>query len=164
MNGVMNRPASRDDVPGVMAPPPFLFIGFLLLGWGLDKGLGTPALPVDATVRKVIAVALILGGLALEFWAAGLFKKAGTNVVPYQPATALVTEGPYRFTRNPMYVGFALTYLGLATGLNSPIAIGLLFPCVVLVTWGVILREERYLERRFGQAYLDYKSRVRRWL
>ena len=157
-------PAKRDDVPGVIAPPPFIFLAFLLAGWGLDEWLATPALPVEPTLRKGLAVVLIVGGLALEMWAGGLFRKAGTNVVPYQPSTALVTDGPYRFSRNPMYVGFAITYLGLALGLDSPISLGLLLPCVVVVTWGVILREERYLEARFGQAYRDYRGRVRRWL
>ena len=156
--------APPKDTPGVIAPPPFIFLAFLIAGWGIDKALGTPALPVDATGRKAVALALIIGGFVLEMWAGGLFKKAGTNVVPYSPATALVTDGPYRFTRNPMYLGFAITYLGLAIGLNAPTAIALLLPCLVLMTWGVVLREERYLERKFGQAYLDYRKRVRRWL
>jgi len=157
-------PAKRDDVPGVIAPPPFIFIGFLLAGWWADSRLETAGLPVDPTVRKVAAVALIVGGLALEMWAGTLFKQAGTNVVPYQPSTALVTNGPFAFSRNPIYLGFAVTYLGLAIGLDAPVAIAMLLPCLVVVTWGVILREERYLERRFGAAYLDYKRRVRRWL
>jgi protein-S-isoprenylcysteine O-methyltransferase Ste14 len=163
----MTKPPTRNqpsDTPGVIAPPPFIFLGFLFAGWAADKALGTPALPVDAFGRKAVAVALIVAGLLLEMWAGGLFHKAGTNVVPYKPATALVTDGPYRFSRNPMYVGFALTYLGLALGLNAPIAIGLLLPCLLVMGWGVIGREERYLERKFGRAYLDYKAKVRRWL
>ena len=150
--------------PGVIAPPPFIYAAFLLAGWAIDKWLGTPILPVDAMVRKGLALALIIGGLGVEFWAAGLFSKAGTNVVPYKPATALVTDGPFRFSRNPMYLGFLLTYLGLALGLNSPVALLLALPCMVVMTWGVVLREERYLEGKFGQPYRDYKARVRRWL
>lgn len=156
--------APPKDAPGVIAPPPFIFLGFLVAGWGLDRWLGTPQLPIDPSIRKVVAVVLIVGGFALEMWAGGLFKKAGTNVVPYAPATALVTDGPYKYTRNPMYVGFTVTYLGLALGLNAPIALALLLPCLVLMTWGVIAREERYLEAKFGQPYRDYKQRVRRWL
>lgn len=159
----MTSPPAK-DTPGVIAPPPFIFLAFLLAGWGIDKALGTPALPVEATARKAAAVALIVGGLVLEGWAGGLFKKAGTNVVPYSPATALVTDGPYRFSRNPMYLGFAVTYLGLAVGLNAPVAIALLLPCLVFVTWGVIMREERYLEAKFGAPYTAYRQRVRRWL
>ena len=152
------------DTAGVIAPPPFIFAAFLLLGWGIDKALGTGAIAADAMWQKVVAVALIVAGLGIEMWAAGLFHKAGTAAIPYKPTMALVTGGPFRFSRNPMYVGFALTYLGLAFGLNTPVAIGLLLPCLVVMTWGVILREERYLEAKFGQAYLDYKKRVRRWL
>lgn len=157
-------PRTPNDTPGVIAPPPFIFLGFLIAGFAIDKALTTPGLPVDEFGRKVVAVVLIIAGLVLEGWAGGLFKKAGTNVVPYQPATALVTDGPYRFTRNPMYVGFAVTYLGLAIGLNTPTGLALLLPCLLLTTWGVILREEHYLEGKFGQVYLDYKRRVRRWL
>lgn len=152
------------DHPGVIAPPPFIFAAFLAAGWGIDQWLGTGTISDTALWQKALAVGLIVVGLGVEMWAGGLFHKAGTNVIPYKPATALVTDGPYRFSRNPMYVGFALTYLGLAFGLNTPVAIALLLPCLVVMTWGVIGREERYLEGKFGQAYVDYKKRVRRWL
>lgn len=153
------------DHPGVIAPPPLIFFGFLLAGWGLDRFILNLAFPgLDDTLKKGVALALIILGLVLEAWAGGLFKRRGTNVVPWSPATALVTDGPYRFSRNPMYVGFALTYLGLALGLESPTAVFLLLPCLILMTWGVIQREERYLAAKFGQPYLDYMKRVRRWL
>lgn len=153
------------DHAGVIAPPPLIYFGFLLLGWALDRFVTTLAFPwaLDMPV-KIAAVVLIVAGLLIEMWAGGLFKKAGTHVVPWSPSTALVVEGPYRFSRNPMYVGFTLTYLGLALGLQSPTAVILLIPCLMLMTWGVILREERYLTAKFGQAYLTYKQGVRRWL
>jgi len=158
-------PQTPPDHSGVIAPPPLIYFGFLLLGWGLDERVLHLAFPFGLTMTvKVIAVVLIVLGMALEAWSGGLFKKAGTNVVPWSPSTALVFEGPYRFSRNPMYVGFTLVYLGLALGLQSPSAVILLIPCLALMTWGVILREERYLAARFGQPYLDYKARVRRWL
>lgn len=158
-------PEQTPDHPGVIAPPPLIYFGFLLLGWVLDEQALHLAFPfaLDMPV-KIIAVVLIVVGMGLEAWSGGLFKTAGTNVVPWSPSTALVFKGPYRFTRNPMYVGFTLVYLGLALGLQSPSAMILLIPCLALMTWGVILREERYLTARFGQAYLDYKNRVRRWL
>lgn len=158
-------PDPRHDHPGVIAPPPLIYFGFLLLGWVLDRFVLHLAFPwsLDLPV-KIAAVVLIVGGLLIEMWAGGLFKKAGTNVVPWSPSTALVIDGPYRFSRNPMYVGFTLTYLGLALGLQSPAAMVLLIPCLALMTWGVILREERYLTTKFGRPYLDYKDRVRRWL
>ena len=152
------------DHPGVIAPPPFIYLGFLVAGWGLGEWLGLTGLGLEPTVRKVVAVALIVAGFALEMWAGGLFRKAGTNIVPWSPSTALVTQGPYRFSRNPMYVGFALTYLGLAIGLDSPVALALLVPCLLLMTWGVVGREERYLEGKFGESYRAYRRSVRRWL
>jgi len=158
-----SRPTS--DHPGVIAPPPLIYFGFLLLGWALDRFVIHLAFPfeLDTTVKGA-AVLLIIAGLLLEMWAGGLFKKAGTNVVPWSPSTALVFHGPYRFTRNPMYLGFTVTYLGLALGLQSPSALILLIPCLALMTWGVIMREERYLTAKFGQPYIDYLGRVRRWL
>jgi len=159
------RPPSDRDHPGVIAPPPLIYFGFLLAGWALDARLLHLQMPFELTLPvKIVAVALIVAGLGLEMWAGGLFKRAGTNVVPWSPSTALVEAGPYRFSRNPMYVGFTLVYLGLALGLESPSAVILLLPCLAVMTWGVILREERYLADRFGQSYLDYKDRVRRWL
>ncbi|MBN8551754.1 MAG: isoprenylcysteine carboxylmethyltransferase family protein [Caulobacterales bacterium] len=160
-----SSPSPDRDHPGVIAPPPLIYFGFLLLGWVLDAQVLHLRMPFDLTLPvKIGAVVLILVGLGLEMWAGGLFRRAGTNVVPWSPSTALVASGPYRFSRNPMYVGFTLVYLGLALGLQSPSALILLLPCLALMTWGVILREERYLAARFGQAYLDYKDRVRRWL
>ena len=158
------RPAS-DAHAGVIAPPPLIFFGFLLLGWVIDQTWLHLAFPaIDDGLRKGAALVLIVGGLMLEMWAGGLFKKAGTNVVPWSPSTALVIDGPYRYSRNPMYLGFTLTYVGLALGLETPSAMILLIPCLALMTWGVILREERYLAGRFGAPYEDYRKRVRRWL
>lgn len=154
----------QTDNAGVIAPPPLIYFGFLLAGWAIDHLAGTPFPVLPDMPRKAAAVGLIIAGLVLEMWAGGLFKKAGTNVVPWQASTALVTDGPYRFSRNPMYLGFAITYLGLALGLESGAAVILLIPCLALMSWGVIGREERYLEAKFGEDYRAYKSRVRRWL
>ena len=156
--------SNNADHPGVIAPPPAIFFGFLLAGVLIDRLADTPFPALDRTLRQGLAIALIVGGLAIEAWAGGLFRKAGTNVVPWSPSTALVTDGPYRFSRNPMYLGFAVTYLGLALGLESGAAMILLIPALALMSWGVIGREERYLEGKFGEDYRAYKSRVRRWL
>lgn len=152
------------DNPGVIAPPPLIFFGFLLLGWGIDRLFGTPFVAMDEMTRRVAAVVLILIGLAIEMWATGLFRRAETNPMPWTPTTALVIEGPYKYSRNPMYVGFVLTYLGLALGLESGAALILLIPCIAVISWGVIGREERYLEAKFGEPYRAYRGRVRRWL
>ena len=91
-------------------------------------------------------------------------RQAGTNVDPYRPATAIVTGGPYRFTRNPIYVGFTLMYVGIFALANALLPILLLPAVQQLMRRGVIEREERYLERKFGDEYLQYKERVRRWI
>ncbi|HEY0052143.1 MAG TPA: isoprenylcysteine carboxylmethyltransferase family protein [Caulobacteraceae bacterium] len=152
------------DHPGVVAPPPLIFIGFLLVGWGLGRLFGAPGLPLESTLRGVLTGAFVTAGLLLILWAGGLFRKAGTNMRPWAPSTALVVEGPYRFTRNPMYLGFALIYAGLAVGLDSVVALILLIPCVLVMNWGVIGREERYLSGKFGEPYADYRRAVRPWL
>lgn len=91
-------------------------------------------------------------------------RRAGTNVDPYHPTTAIVEAGPYRYTRNPLYVGMALIYSGISARANA-LPAALLLPAVLhLVDRGVIRREERYLEGKFGDEYLRYKGRVRRWI
>ena len=167
---------SRRDIPGVIAPPPLIYLGFLFAGWaaaqlgarpeavvtGLDWLAAGFALEVE--VRRGLALTLIVGGLLLDGMAAGLFRRRGTAVEPWKPSTALILEGPYRFSRNPIYVGFAITYLGLAVAMDSWIALILLVPCLLVVDRLVIQREERYLAAKFGAAYDAYRQAVRRWL
>lgn len=151
-------------IAGVIAPPPLLYLGALLIGLGLDRLLGLPSLAIGSPARWLLGGALALAGVALALPAARRFRRAGTHVEPWKPSNALVTEGIYRHTRNPMYLGLSLAYLGLAIAAGSPAALVLLPPLLVVVHYGVIAREERYLEARFGQSYRDYKARVRRWL
>jgi protein-S-isoprenylcysteine O-methyltransferase Ste14 len=112
----------------------------------------------------VVSWVLVLGAILLAGSAWVQFRRAGTTPNPTQPTTALVVRGPYRFTRNPMYLSLAALYLGGALRLNSlwPLV---LFPVVItLIEWRVIAREERYLEAKFGDAYRAYKAGVRRWI
>lgn len=167
---------SKSDIPGVIAPPPLIYLGFLLAGWGLaelgarpeavEAGFGWLAAPFGLAieVRRGVALTLIVGGLLLDGMAAGLFRRRGTAVEPWKPSTALVIEGPYRFSRNPIYLGFAVTYVGLAIAMDSWVALLMLLPCLAVVDRFVIQREERYLAAKFGAAYAGYRSRVRRWL
>ena len=167
---------SQSDTPGVIAPPPLIYLGFLLLGWGLavlgatpeaveaDFGWLAASFDLDLPVRRGLALTLIVGGLLLDGMAAGLFRRRGTAVEPWKPTTVLINEGPYRFSRNPIYLGFAVTYVGLAIAMNSWVALLLLFPCLVVVDRLVIQREERYLAAKFGAAYDAYRLKVRRWL
>ncbi len=163
---------AQRDHPNVAVPPPLIYFAFLGLGWALDRygvQIGLPAgedisLGLDTELRRGIALALILGGLLLDGMAAGLFRRLGTAVEPWKPSTALATDGPYRFSRNPIYVGFAITYAGLAVAMDSPIALLMLIPCLVVIDWAVIRKEEAYLSRTFGAEYEAYRNRVRRWL
>jgi protein-S-isoprenylcysteine O-methyltransferase Ste14 len=112
----------------------------------------------------IAAVILIVLGVAVAVWGAMTFRIAKTSVLPFRPASAMVTKGPYRFTRNPMYIGMTLGYVGLSLALNTgwPL-IALPFVLLALVRV-VISREEAYLEQTFGAQYVAFKSRVRRWL
>ncbi|MDY6922441.1 MAG: isoprenylcysteine carboxylmethyltransferase family protein [Pseudomonadota bacterium] len=166
--------ASR-DIPGVIAPPPLIYLGFLLLGWLIYR-YGAPAMGPEAAAwltlgfgletsfRRGLALVLIVGGLVLDGAAAGAFRRLGTPPEPWKPTTALATGGLYRFSRNPIYLGFAITYAGFAIAMDSLLVLLLLIPCLWVVQRFVIAREERYLSARFGADYDAYRARVRPWL
>ena len=97
-------------------------------------------------------------------WAFVSFRKAGTNVQTSEPTTAVVERGPYGFSRNPIYSGMFLALTGLSIGFNSLWVLAMLVPFYLVIRYGVVAREEAYLERKFGKVYLDYKARVRRWV
>jgi len=110
------------------------------------------------------SVVVVVSSGVLAMAANKTMKRAGTNVLPNRPALTIVSSGPFRFTRNPIYVANAVVYLGLALILNTLWPIFLFVPMLIVLDWGIIRREERYLEAKFGETYLDYKRRVRRWL
>lgn len=153
---------SAIDAPGVIAPPPLLVLGGFLGGLLIDR-----LLPVRLGLRgprRALGTALALGGLALGSWAFRTMRRQGTNVDPRHPATTVVRHGPFRLTRNPIYTGMAATYLGLTLLLNRPAALLPLAGLWRVFNHGVVDREERYLVAKFGEAYEDYRTRVRRWL
>jgi protein-S-isoprenylcysteine O-methyltransferase Ste14 len=152
----------RGDTAGVIAPPPLIYLGALGLGFGVDAVIGGASLP--STVARPVGAALIVGGVGLLGTFEQAFGRARTPANPYKPSEAVVTDGPYRLTRNPAYVGMALTYAGIAIVSNRPWALVPLPIAIALIDRGVIAREERYLERKFGARYTDYKRRVRRWI
>jgi protein-S-isoprenylcysteine O-methyltransferase Ste14 len=153
---------SNDDTSGVRVPPPLFYIAGFLVGVALEVAFPIDGLPL----ALAIGGALVAGGLwlALDGAAMLFFRRAGTSMVPFNPTTALVTTGPYRFSRNPMYLGMAFLYIALA------LAFGVIWSLIVLpfviaaVDQLVISLEEGYLVRKFGQPYCDYMARVRRWL
>ncbi len=112
----------------------------------------------------VSALAFVVAAVVLFVPAVLAFRRAGTPPEPHKPTTAIVTSGPYRFTRNPIYVSFTLVQLGIALWTGSGWILALLVPVIVLMHYGVIAREERYLERKFGDEYNEYRRHVRRWV
>jgi protein-S-isoprenylcysteine O-methyltransferase Ste14 len=153
---------SIPDHPGVKVPPPLIYVGVFALGLLLERFF--PILDLPQTSRHVAAVLCIVFWAILTVWSIGLFRRAGTNFIPIKPTTALVFSGPYRFTRNPMYLGFIGLYVGLAMWFSVVWALLLLPGVIAGIQYYVIVREEQYLERKFGEKYLRYKARVRRWL
>jgi protein-S-isoprenylcysteine O-methyltransferase Ste14 len=150
---------------GVIARPPLLILAALLLGLAADRLLPVPfTVPGADPIRWMVAGSLILAGLALA--AAGIrnFYRAATPVPTNEPTRALVTTGIHGWSRNPIYVGLFLAYGGIGIAARSPWVLALALPLAITIRYGVVAREEAYLERRFGDAYRDYRARVRRWL
>jgi protein-S-isoprenylcysteine O-methyltransferase Ste14 len=150
---------------GVIARPPLLFLAALLLGFVSDRMLPLPfSVPRIDPVHWIIAGVLILIGFALA--AAGIrdFSRAATPVPTNKPTRALVTTGIHGWTRNPIYLGMFLVYGGIGIAARSPWTLILTLSLAITIRYGVVAREEAYLERRFGDAYRDYKAGVRRWL
>ena len=158
----MSEGRDNADNPGVIAPPPFIYTGALAAGLLAHRRFRVPFLP--RRLARTLGPLLIVGGFVVGLLGLREMRRAGTNVDPYRPATAVVTGGPYRFTRNPMYVGFTLMYAGISAWTNALLPILMLPAVQQLMRRGVIEREERYLERKFGDEYLQYKGRVRRWI
>ena len=155
-------PDAPPDAPDVLTFPPVIFIIFYVIGYVTDR-----AFPADLgtlNTRYAIGGVLIAISVALVAWAVTRFVRAKTNLDVRKPATALVSDGPYRLSRNPMYLSLTLLYAGLAVAFSLPITLALLIPCLALLHHGVIAREEIYLARKFGDEYREYKARVRRWL
>ncbi len=155
--------AERDS-PGVVVPPPLIFIGTLIGGLVLDRYVVSSTTSVGSATRYVVGGLVALAGAAVIALALNLFRRAGTRPEPWQPSSAIVETGLYRFTRNPMYLGMALFYAGVAIMLDSVVSLLLLIPLLFVIQRGVIGREEAYLEQKFGETYRQYKARVRRWL
>ena len=157
-----DEPNEAPDTAGVVARPPLIYAGALIAGL-LAKTL-FPSAFLPRKVARLIGLPLLGAGLGLFLSSLRTMHRAGTDVRTNKPTSSLIVEGPYRFTRNPIYLGFTLVYGGI-TALANSLPSALLLPFVLVVMRrGVIEREERYLERIFGEEYLRYKARVRRWI
>lgn len=150
------------DTPGVVARPPLVYLCSILVGLMLQRL--RPLEVVSAALVTGLGASVILVAVVLFALCIREFRAAGTPVQPSRPTTAIIKTGPYRFSRNPVYLSLTLFQMGIGIWANSVWVLGMLVPALLLMTYGVIAREERYLERKFGREYLQYKSSVRRWL
>ena len=154
--------ADNQDNPGIRPPPPLIYLVPLAAGLVLDRRLHLPFLPRG--VARGLGWSLLGGGVTLNAWFLKTIRKADVPIRTDKPVPRLTTEGPFRYSRNPSYLALALIYAGIASLRNSLWAMLLLPPVVMVMQREVIGREERYLERAFGEEYLAYKAQVRRWV
>ena len=154
----------RKDNPGVIAFPPLI--------WAVGAAISTLVhffvirVPIMSNYRVSFVCGTVIMILAptLAVSAAVTFKRAGTNINPAEPALTIARGGPYRFTRNPMYLALCLLQVALGFFLNDLITLLFVVPLFLILHYGVVLREERYLTAKFGEPYLELKRTVRRWL
>jgi protein-S-isoprenylcysteine O-methyltransferase Ste14 len=151
------------DTAQIVVRPPIAWALAVLVGLALDWLMPLPFMPLAAPARW-LGGALFAVALALFVWAIVTFTRVGTHVPSSMPTTAIVDTGPYRFTRNPIYLAMFLGLVGLAMAFDSLWLLAVLVPFVLVIRYAVVAREEAYLERKFGHVYRQYRSRVRRWL
>jgi protein-S-isoprenylcysteine O-methyltransferase Ste14 len=157
--------ADMADTANVVVRPPLAWGLAMVVGLALDRWLvPLPFLPPTVhTIRLAGAIVCALA-LALGIWAFATMTRSGSNVPTNRPTTTIVESGPYRFTRNPIYLGMMLFVVGMALAFNTLWLLIALVPFALLIRYGVVAREEAYLERKFGDIYRAYCSRARRWL
>ncbi len=157
----MLKPQYQGDHPNVLAKPPVIFFVFMIISFILKKQY--PAELWQGPLRA-LGIPLVFTGFTLMLISARLFLKFETNINPFQPALKLVTTGPYRYSRNPMYIGLSIMYAGIAIVWSNPWMLISLAPLLFVLYFGIIIPEEIYLERKFGNEYQAYKKSVRRWI
>lgn len=160
----MTETKSNERGADVRLPPPLVFLVSLLLGVALRYAVAPLAVPGGGSVLRWAGVAIVLGGLAMGIPARRLFARTGQDLKPWTPSPELLLSGPYRFTRNPMYVGLTIVQIGLGLVFNN-LWICVLAPFSLLVVhFTAILPEERYLTEKFGGSYKAYQEKIRRYL
>ncbi len=154
---------AKPDTPGVHIPPPVIVAVFLALGLVADKYLPSSfGAPMNYLAK--LGIILIVGGFVLAFWCAWMYFKAKTSILPHTQDSAIINTGPFRFSRNPIYLSMVMVFTGICLYWNAPIALLFLIPTILSLRYYVIAKEEAYLTRRFGDEYLTYQRKVRRWL
>ena len=156
--------ASKEGGARVRLPPPLVFLASIGAGVALRYLVAPPPLPLTRAALVAVGALIVVAALALGMAAFGWFKKTGQDPTPWKPSPELLLQGPYRFTRNPMYVSMALLQIGIGVALaNLWVIVGAALSLVV-VHYAAVLPEEAYLDEKFGEPYRDFKKRVRRYL
>lgn len=154
----------QKDHPGVYFPPPLLYVAIFLISVLMEQLITIDQSFFYSTTGLIAAVVFIIAGFALMLPAVITFFQTKNSLIPIKAATSLQTSGVYAFSRNPMYLGLLLIYVGLAFLLGNWWTLLFVPLLVVLINKLIILKEENYLERAFGSAFIEYKKKVRRWL
>ncbi|MCW5962258.1 MAG: isoprenylcysteine carboxylmethyltransferase family protein [Pyrinomonadaceae bacterium] len=156
---------NEKDSPGVIAPPPLIYFCGLALGGIIHWFFPRHIFPAEfGAMTKIAGALLIVAGLGLILIARSKMQKAQTNIEPWKPTKAIISDGIYSVSRNPIYAAMIIIYFGATLIVNSVWFVPFLPVVILAMHYGVILREEKYLERKFGDEYLAYKNRVRRWI
>ncbi len=153
---------NKKDSANVIAPPPFIYLGGILLGLFLHY-----IKPLEIFKNSYLIPLgwiLIVISIIIFVMAVKSFARAKTNISPYEPTTSIIMKGPYNFSRNPIYLSMTIFYFGIMTLLNDLWFLIILIPLLFIIQYGVIKREEKYLTKKFGKKYMDYKKCVNRWL
>ena len=165
INGALDDKMGHNPEPdhaGVAFHPPLLLLLAIVIGFFARWVLPLSVLP--SALARAVGPVLTVASFGLFLWAVYTLRSGGASIPTNKPTDVIVARGPYRFSRNPIYLGMVLLQLGLGVWANSLWFFVLAVISALLLTWGVISREERYLERKFGDGYIAYMARVRRWL
>ena len=160
----MTHTNSEERGARVRFPPPLVFLGGLLLGVAVDYAVVPAPAPLGRSIGTVGGVLVLLAGLGIIASARTLFVRTGQSPLPWKPTPELILQGPYRFTRNPMYLGITLVEVGLGLAVNNLWISLFAIPALVTVHFIAVLPEERYLSKKFGENYEAYLTQVRRYL
>ena len=148
----------------VRFPPPLVFLGCTLLGVAFEYVVVPVPVPVGRGVSAMAGLLFLIAGLSFAASARILFTRTGQSPIPWKPSPALILKGPYRFTRNPMYLGVTLFQVGLGLALNNLWISLFAVPALLTVHFIAVLPEEKYLSEKFGESYRVYLSQIRRYL
>ncbi|MBC8256930.1 MAG: isoprenylcysteine carboxylmethyltransferase family protein [Candidatus Marinimicrobia bacterium] len=154
--------ANFDKGAGVKFPPPLVHVGWMIIGAVLQKFFPTDmGIPID---HQYWGLGMVMGGFLLLFYIHKIFQKAKTNIKPWKPTSNIITTGIYAYSRNPIYVAFNIFPIGLGIFFDNLWVLGSFLPAAFTIYYIAIKKEETYLETTFGEEYLDYKKKVRRWI